>query len=62
MKVVKVYLKGFGNQHIVYKDLDSLLDETKRFFEMDGVGEGLALIKAEMTEEEFKALPDFEGW
>ena len=62
MKVVKVYRKGFGSQHIVYKDLDNLLEETEMFFEEDGVGEEMTLVKAEMKEEEFKALPDFAGW
>ena len=58
LKISRPNLGGFyvtGDQHLAK-------DELITSFENDEIGEKLLFELVEMTEDEFNALPEFEGW
>lgn len=58
-KYMKVTRPDFG---WVILRLDDAIEELKTSFEADEEGDQVTYEVVKMTEEEFKALPEFEGW
>ena len=45
-----------------YKNVDSLIEEIRQFNEYGRDRDAFELVIMDMTDEEYEALPEFEGW
>ncbi len=60
MRIIAIQLTGGGDKQ-VFDDLDDALTEIREWWE-EGAEEGLVVRLAEMSPEEYAALPEFDGY
>jgi len=62
MKKRYVEIRRGGGGKLMTDDIGLLVDEVTEMFMVDEVGETVTLTIVEISEEEYKNLPEFEGW
>jgi len=47
---------------LIDADESSIIETIRDFLWFDKLGDEIRLVKAEMTEEKYEAMPEFQGW